>query len=101
MPSSATAPVEDHSELRSRVQSVEIGSRLKLVAAVAALAYGVATWGAPHRHLLVALLVAGAGWALAPLAVGTERIVRSAHREAFFLARRVSSGSNKPSGSSG
>jgi diguanylate cyclase (GGDEF)-like protein len=86
MPFSATAPVEDHPELRSRVQSVEIGSRLKLVAALAALAYGVATWGAPHRHLLIALLVVAAGWAVLPLAVGTERIVRSARREAFFLA---------------
>jgi diguanylate cyclase (GGDEF)-like protein len=79
-------PVEDHSELRSRVQSIEIGSRLTVAAAIASLAYAVATWGSPHRIAVVALLVAGIFLALLPLAIGAERIVRSALREKLFLA---------------
>jgi diguanylate cyclase (GGDEF)-like protein len=87
----ATAPVEDHSEVRSRVQSVEVGSRLTLAAGAAALAYAVATWGEPHRTAVTALLVIGAGWALVPLAVGAERIVRSSRRETLFLAWSIGS----------
>jgi diguanylate cyclase (GGDEF)-like protein len=91
MPAAATAPVEDHAEMRSRVASIEIGSRLIFAAAAAALAYAVGTWGQPHRTTVVVLLIVAAGWALAPLAIGAERIVHSAHRERFFLAWSVGS----------
>src|SRR3954464_11573379 len=39
----------DHSQLRSRAQSVDVGSRLMLAAALAAAAYAAATWSEPHR----------------------------------------------------
>jgi diguanylate cyclase (GGDEF)-like protein len=89
MPSSAPAPVEDRSELRSREQSIEIGTRLMLAAATAALAYAAGTWGAPHRSVVVALVLAAAGWALAPLMAGAERIVRSGRREPVVLGWSV------------
>jgi diguanylate cyclase (GGDEF)-like protein len=85
MATSSPAPVENHTELRSRVQSVEVGSRLKLAAFGAAFAYAVATWGSPHRGLVAVLLGVAAVWALAPLMVGAERVVRSRRREALFL----------------
>jgi diguanylate cyclase (GGDEF)-like protein len=91
MPFATTAPVEDRSELRSRVQSVEIGSRLTVAAAAAAFAYAIATWGSPNRTAIVVLLVVAAGWAFAPLAIGAERIVRSVHREPVFVAWSVGS----------
>jgi diguanylate cyclase (GGDEF)-like protein len=83
------APVEDHPQLRSRAQSVEIGSRLTLAAAAAALLYAVATWSQPGRGGVVVLLALVAAWALAPLAVGGERVVRSRWREALFLGWSV------------
>src|SRR4051794_40376498 len=79
-------PVEDHSELRSRVQSIEIGSRLTLTAAAAGLAYAVATWGGPHRMAVVSLLLGGAAWAVVPLVAGSARLVHSARREPLLLA---------------
>src|SRR4051812_8378334 len=79
-------PVEDHSELRSRVQSIELGSRLTLAAAAAGLAYAVATWGGPHRIAVVSLLAAGAAWALVPLFAGPARVVHSTRREPLLLA---------------
>jgi diguanylate cyclase (GGDEF)-like protein len=79
------APVEDHSEVPSRVQSLRVGSRMTLAAAGAALAYSAATWSFPNRTLMVALLVTAAAWALAPVLAGAERIVRSSRREALLL----------------
>jgi diguanylate cyclase (GGDEF)-like protein len=75
----------DHSQLRSRAQSVEIGSRLMLAAAIAAAAYAAATWGEPRRGVVVALVGALAAWALAPLALGAERVAHSRRREILFL----------------
>jgi diguanylate cyclase (GGDEF)-like protein len=83
------ATVEDHAELRSRVQSIEVGSRLTAAAFAAATAYAFATWGSAHRSLVVALLAAAAIWALAPLAIGPERIVRNRRREHLFLGWSV------------
>src|SRR4051812_30062139 len=81
----ASAPVEDHSELRSREQSIQIGSRLMLVAAAAALTYALATWGGSRRYAVVALLVGGAAWALLPLLASPARVVHSARRESLLL----------------
>jgi diguanylate cyclase (GGDEF)-like protein len=85
MAAAARTPAEDHSELRSRAQSVEMGVRLKLAAVVAAGAYAVTTWNAPHRPAVLALLGVAAAWALVPVALGTERVVHSHRRESFFL----------------
>ena len=74
-------PVEDHTGLRSRAQSLAIASRLKLVAVAAAGAYAAATWSSPHRGALVLLLAAAAAWALVPLAVGAVRAVLGPRRE--------------------
>src|SRR3954447_6746557 len=81
----ADGSLMDHSQLRSRAQSVEIGSRLMLAAAIAAAAYAAATWGEPRRDLVVALVGAMAAWALAPLALGAERVAHSRRRELLFL----------------
>src|SRR3954451_11375711 len=79
----------DHSQLRSRAQSVEIGTRLMLAAALAAAAYAAATWGEPNRAAVCALIAAMAAWALAPLLLGSERVAHSPRREAFFLGWSV------------
>ena len=81
----AATSVEDHSELRSRVQSIEIGSRLTVAAAIAAAAYAAATWFEPHRTAVLVLVAIAVAWATAPLAAGAERIVHSGHRETVFL----------------
>ena len=85
MDPAAATPVEDHNQLRSRAQGIEVGSRLALAANAAALAYALATWSSPQRDAVVMLLALAAGWALAPVVAGTERIVRSARREPLFL----------------
>jgi diguanylate cyclase (GGDEF)-like protein len=89
MPSAAPAPVEDHSELRSRASSVEIGSRLTLAAVAAAAAYALATWGEPHRTAILVLLAVAAAWVIAPLALGAARIAHSSRREALFVTWSV------------
>jgi diguanylate cyclase (GGDEF)-like protein len=81
----AVRPVEDHTELRSRQQSIVIGSWLTLAAAAAGAAFALATWTAPQRAAILVLLGLMAAWALAPLGVGAARIVRSARRETLFL----------------
>src|SRR3954453_3925436 len=70
--SCADGSLMDHSQLRSRAQSVEIGSRLMLAAALAAPADAAATWGQPHRDLATALITGIGAFALAPLALGAE-----------------------------
>lgn len=82
----AARPVEDHSELASRRQSAQIGSLLTLATTAAGAWYALATWGAPQRPAVVVLLAIAAAWAVVPLALGADRIVRSARREGFFLA---------------
>src|SRR3954452_1312797 len=79
--SCADGSLMDHSQLRSRAQSVEIGSRLMLAAALAAAAYAAATWGEPHRDVIAALVGAMAAWAVAPLVLGAERAAHSPRRE--------------------
>lgn len=85
-PTQPPAPVEDHSELRSRELSIEVGSRLMLAAAAAGLTYAAASWGGAHREMVVALLIAGAAWALVPLVAGVTRVVHSSRREPLMLA---------------
>jgi diguanylate cyclase (GGDEF)-like protein len=82
----ADGSLMDHSQLRSRAQSVEIGTRLMVAAALAAAAYAAATWGQPSRGLVVALVGALAAWALAPLVLGAGRVARSPRRELLLLA---------------
>jgi diguanylate cyclase (GGDEF)-like protein len=75
----------DHTELRWRARSVALGSRLTLAAIAVAGVYVAASPAAPHRGVLALLLGAAATWALVPIAIGTDRIARSARREPLLL----------------
>src|SRR4051794_33542201 len=90
MPFPAATPVEDRSELRSRVQSIEVGARLMLTAAIAALSYAFGTGRESHRTAVVVVILGGTGLAPVPLLIGPERIVRGGLREPFFLGWSVS-----------
>src|SRR4051794_33762860 len=72
--------------LRLRAQTVPIGIGVTYATVAALAAWSAATWGQPHRQLivvvLVSVLVATTGVALAPV----ERLMRSRWREPFFLA---------------
>src|SRR3954451_23099300 len=85
MPFSAAPTADEHSQARSRMQSVVIGTRLTLAVGVAALAYVAATWAEPHRTTILVLIVVTAAWACVPIVVGVERVVDSARREALFV----------------
>jgi diguanylate cyclase (GGDEF)-like protein/putative nucleotidyltransferase with HDIG domain len=87
--SSAETPLDDTAGLRSRVRSIRVGAHLTAAAAVAGLLYAASTWHDPHRPAILALFLAGVAWGHLPLLAGAERIVRSRHREAFFLVWSV------------
>ena len=77
--------IENAAEVRSRVQSIAAGVRLTLFGTAVGLIYAFSTWGGPHRGTVVALFggmgaLGGLMWLLP-----SERIVRSTHRETFFL----------------
>jgi diguanylate cyclase (GGDEF)-like protein/PAS domain S-box-containing protein len=77
--------VTPESEIRLRLESIRMGQWLTFVVCGGSGIYALATWDQPHRLLLIVMLAvalaSGAGISLLP----TERIVRSARREAFFL----------------
>src|SRR4051812_29174140 len=80
-PADAVLMELDHTELCWRARSVALGSRLTLAAIAAAGAYVAAGSAAPHRGLLASLVGSAAALAALPIAVGADRIARSAHRE--------------------
>jgi diguanylate cyclase (GGDEF)-like protein len=82
---SALPTYADAAEDRSRVESVLIGIRVTVGAALVALAYAAATWQAPHRTAIVLLLAVAILWGVAVRLVGVERVVRSARSHAFLL----------------
>jgi diguanylate cyclase (GGDEF)-like protein len=75
--------------LRLRAETVPIGVGVTYATVLALGVWTVATWSAPHRPLILGLLVAAAisttGIALAPI----ERVLRSRWREPFFFAWSV------------
>src|SRR3954470_21385014 len=77
--------IEDAAEVRSRVQSIAAGVRLTLFSAAAGLIYSFTTWDGSHRGLVTALLGGMAALGALMWLLPSERIVRSRHREAFFL----------------
>src|SRR5437660_4887520 len=85
MDHSALPQIEDANAVASRAQSIAIGVRLSLAGVVAGLAYAAATWSHPHRTAIVLLFALHSAWALATLAPGHERLVRSRYREALLL----------------
>jgi diguanylate cyclase (GGDEF)-like protein len=82
----AHAEIEDRSEIRFRVQSIDIGIRLTLLMCAAGILYALYTWDdRGGRQLIVSLLGISAAVALTIYLLPRERIVRSRFREPFFL----------------
>ena len=82
----AHAEIEDRSEIRFRVQSIDIGIRLTLLMCAAGILYALYTWDdRGGRQLIVSLLGISAAVALTIYLLPRERIVRSKWCEPFFL----------------
>jgi diguanylate cyclase (GGDEF)-like protein len=80
------AQIEDRSEVRFRVESIDIGIRLTLLMCAAGILYSLYTWDdRGGRQLIVSLLGISAAVALTIYLLPRERIVRSRWREAFFI----------------
>jgi diguanylate cyclase (GGDEF)-like protein len=80
------AEIEDRSEIKFRVESIDIGIRLTLLMCAAGILYALYTWDdRGGRQLIVSLLGISAAIALAIYLLPRERIVRSALREPFFV----------------
>jgi diguanylate cyclase (GGDEF)-like protein len=87
IPSSGHAQIEDRSEIRFRVESIDIGIRLTLLMCAAGILYALYTWDdRGGRQLIVSLLGISAAVALTVYLLPRERIVRSRFREPFFVA---------------
>src|SRR3954471_9551041 len=81
------AEIEDRSEIRFRVESIDIGIRLTLLMCAAGILYALYTWDdRGGRQVIVSLLGIAAAVALCVYLFPRERIVRSRYGEAFFLA---------------
>ena len=76
---------DEPDDLRSRAEAIRIGARLTLVAAIAGIAYAVATWAEPHRAAIVALFLASMATGHLPLAAGADRVARNPLREPLLL----------------
>jgi diguanylate cyclase (GGDEF)-like protein len=84
------AEIEDRSEIRFRVESIDIGIRLTLLMCAAGILYALYTWDdRGGRQLIVSLLGISAAVALTIYLLPRERIVRSRWREAFFVVWSV------------
>jgi diguanylate cyclase (GGDEF)-like protein len=86
MTGSFPIPTEGSAAVSSRVESIRIGARLTVAAAVAGTAYAAATWDRPHRAAVVAMLALAVACGFAPLAAGAERVVNSRRREPLLFA---------------
>ena len=85
---SAHAPtqIEDRSEVRFRVESIDIGIRLVLLMCTAGILYSLYTWDdRGGRQLIISLLGISAAVALTIYLLPREQIVRSRWREPFFV----------------
>jgi diguanylate cyclase (GGDEF)-like protein len=83
---SGHARIEDRSEIRFRVESIDIGIRLTLLMCAAGILYALYTWDdRGGRQLIVSLLGISAAVALTVYLLPRERIVRSRWREPFFV----------------
>jgi diguanylate cyclase (GGDEF)-like protein len=85
-PQTAHADIEDRSEIRFRVESIDIGIRLTLLMCAAGILYSLYTWDdRGGRQLIVSLLGISAAVALTVYLLPRERLVRSRWREWFFV----------------
>jgi diguanylate cyclase (GGDEF)-like protein len=84
------AAIEDRSEIRFRVESIDIGIRLTLLMCAAGILYALYTWDdRSDRQLIVSLLGIAAAVALLVYLLPHEKIVRSRWREPFFFTWSV------------
>jgi diguanylate cyclase (GGDEF)-like protein len=82
--------IEDRSETRFRVESIDIGIRLTLLTCAAGVLYAFYTWNdRGGRQLIVSLLGISAAVALLVYLLPHERIVQSRFREPFFFGWSV------------
>jgi diguanylate cyclase (GGDEF)-like protein len=72
--------------LQLRLKTVPIGIGVTYATVAALTAWVAATWHAPHRELIAALLVGALVGGTAVVFMPVERVVRSRWREPFFLA---------------
>src|SRR3954447_10080701 len=80
------AAIEDRSEIRFRVESIDIGIRLTLLMCAAGMLYALYTWDdRGGRQLILSLLGVSVAVALTIYLLPRERIVRSMWGEAFFV----------------
>lgn len=80
------AAIEDRSEIRFRVESIDIGVRLTLLMCAAGILYAFYTWhDRSGRQLIASLLGISAALALTIYLLPHEKIVRSRWREPFFV----------------
>jgi diguanylate cyclase (GGDEF)-like protein len=90
LPTSGHAQIEDRSETRFRVESIDVGIRLVLLMCVAGILYALYTWDdRGGRQLIVSLLGISAAVALTIYLLPRERIVRSRWCEPFFVVWSV------------
>src|SRR3954451_18376927 len=80
------AQIEDRSEVRFRVEAIDIGIRLTLLMCAAGILYALYTWDdRGGRQLIASLLAISAAVALTVYLLPRERIVRSRWAEPFFV----------------
>src|SRR5215212_3403969 len=80
------AAIEDRSEVRFRVESIDIGIRLTLLTCAAGILYSLYTWDdRGGRQLIISLLGISAAVALTIYLLPREQLVRSRWREPFFI----------------
>jgi diguanylate cyclase (GGDEF)-like protein len=85
-PGHAPTQIEDRSEVRFRVESIDIGIRLVLLMCAAGILYSLYTWDdRGGRQLIISLLGISAAVALTIYLLPRDRIVRSQWREPFFV----------------
>jgi diguanylate cyclase (GGDEF)-like protein len=85
-PGHAPTQIEDRSEVRFRVESIDIGIRLVLLMCAAGILYSLYTWDdRGGRQLIISLLGISAAVALTIYLLPHEQIVRSRWREPFFV----------------
>ena len=77
--------IDDAAEVRSRVQSIAAGVRLTVFSGAVGLIYSFTTWGGHNRGQVVALFAGMAALGVLTWLLPSEGIVRSRHRETFFL----------------
>ena len=75
----------DPTSVRFRLRSIVIGSWLTIGTVAVFVAYFAATWGRPHRPLLLVIALAACAFSVVMRWVPLERVVRSRIREPFFL----------------